>query len=78
MLARPEANEYHEYYGMYTKRVPDGDVLDTLERQRDETFKLLSGVDEDRGGFRYAEGKWSLREVVGHVNDIVCGFLYGT
>ncbi|MCZ6765314.1 MAG: DinB family protein [bacterium] len=76
MLARPAANEYHEYYGLYTKRVPDGDIMDIFERQKRETLELLSGVDEERGGFRYAEGKWSLREVVGHLNDIERVFCY--
>jgi len=76
MLARPEANEYNEYYGVYTKRVPDGDIIDILQRQQKETYELLSGIGAERGSFRYADGKWSLNEVIGHLNDIERVFCY--
>ena len=66
---RPDPTEFAPYYGAYIAEVPDGDILETLERQGRETLHLLAGVPEERGGYRYALGKWSLKEVVGHVND---------
>lgn len=69
-LARPERSEYAEYYGRYIDRVPDGPILDTLARQLEESLRLLAGVSEDRALFRYAPGKWSVKEVVGHVIDM--------
>lgn len=66
---RPGADEYAEYYGRYVARVPDGPIVETLARQLEETMKLLAGVSEERSLHRYAEGKWSLREVLGHLVD---------
>jgi uncharacterized damage-inducible protein DinB len=66
---RPAVDEYHEYYGSYIDLVADGDIVDTLARQFEETRSLLASVAPDREEHRYAEGKWSVREVVGHVLD---------
>ena len=70
MYDRPAPTEYYEYYGMYTDRVPDGDVLETMEREWENTRKLLEGVSEDGESYRYEPGKWSVREVVGHCIDV--------
>lgn len=66
---RPGAGEFAEYYGRYVAKVPDGPIVETLARQLEQTMKLLAGVSEERSLHRYAPGKWSLREVVGHVID---------
>lgn len=68
-LSRPDASEHAEYYGRYVALVPDGDILVTLRDQLGETLALLQRVPADRETYRYADGKWSLREVVGHVVD---------
>ncbi len=68
-LPRPDEGEYADYYQSYMALVPDGEILSTLERQIVETLSVLGGVSEDRETFRYADGKWSLREVVGHLMD---------
>jgi len=67
--ARPAAGEYADYYAVYVRRVPPGPILTILERQLEETLALLRPLDEEQAGFRYAPGKWSIREVVGHVID---------
>ncbi len=66
---RPDRSEYDDFYAGYVGEVADGPILDTLERQGEETRRLLAGVDEARGGYRYAPGKWTLRQVVGHMVD---------
>lgn len=68
-ISRPAPSEYIPYYGTYIQQVPDGDVLELLERQVDETCDLLRRVPASRWRHRYAPGKWSLAEVVGHVID---------
>lgn len=68
-MRRPDPSEYHEYYGRYIDLVPDGDVLDTLASQMEETRALLATVPPELEEYRYAEGKWSVREVVGHLMD---------
>ena len=67
---RPGRDEYAEYYRGYVELAPEGEVLATLERQSEETQALLAEVDERRAERRYAPGKWSLKEVVGHVCDM--------
>jgi hypothetical protein len=73
---RPARDEYAEYYDRYVSRVPDGDVLGTLERQVAETVSRLRAVPVDVEDFRYAEGKWTTKEVVRHVIDVEWVFTY--
>ncbi len=67
---RPQPTEFAEYYGRYIARVPDGDIVATMRSQGAEVIPFLAGVDAKRTTFRYAPGKWSLHEVVGHVVDM--------
>ena len=68
-IARPHSSEYAPYYEKYISRVPDGDIVATLGTQLERTLALIRGIPEDRGDFRYAEGKWSIKELLGHVID---------
>ena len=68
-ISRPEATEYAEYYARYVDRVPPGDLLTHLAVQGEATHALLLGIDESRSTFRYAPGKWSIKQLVGHVTD---------
>ena len=74
--ARPGSDEYAPYYEKYTSLVPEGDVVETLRRQAAETLALLRSVDEEQAGSRYEPGKWSVKEVVGHVIDTERIFAY--
>ena len=74
--ARPKPSEYAPYYERYVSRVPDGDIVRTLESQLEETLALIRGIPEARGDFRYAEGKWSIKELLGHVIDSERVFTY--
>jgi len=74
--ARPETNEYAPYYEKYVSLVPDGDLVETLARQNDDTLALLRTVAEERAGFRYEPGKWSIKQVVGHLIDAERIFAY--
>lgn len=71
----PEPNEYAPYYGKYISLVPEGDILVTLEKQQPATLALLSRPEAD-GDFRYAPGKWSVKESLGHVIDAERVFSY--
>ena len=66
---RPRADEHLPYYGPYIECVPDGSVIDRLRAQGDSTRDLLRAVPEGVANSRYAPGKWSLKEVVGHLID---------
>jgi hypothetical protein len=75
-VARPQPDEYAPYYGRYISLVEGEDILTTLDQQRRQTMMLLSGRDEEDGNFRYAPGKWSAKEVLGHVCDTERIFAY--
>jgi hypothetical protein len=73
----PNATEHPEYHGRYIAQVPQGNILDILQQGLDATLALLGGASA-RADFRYAPGKWSLKEVVGHVIDTERIFAYRT
>lgn len=68
-IERPGSSEYGPYFGEYIARVPDGDVLELLRRQLNETAAMLGKLGDRDADYRYADGKWSIKEVVGHVAD---------
>ena len=66
---RPDPSEYTPFHAEYISAVPDGDILDILRANGNELDALFASVAEERGGYRYADGKWSIREIVGHISD---------
>lgn len=65
----PDQSETAEYYFTYINQVPAGDVRATLETQGRETQAILRAITEDRSHHRYAPDKWTIREVLSHIND---------
>ncbi len=69
-LERPEKNEYAEFYANYVSLVAETDVISALQNQPKDLRKLLSEFSAaEKENFRYAEGKWSVKELVGHIID---------
>jgi uncharacterized damage-inducible protein DinB len=75
-VSRPAADEYNAYYDRYITKVPDGDIVQQLASQVSSTIELLESIPESKGDYRYAEGKWSLKESVLHVIDAERIFAY--
>jgi uncharacterized damage-inducible protein DinB len=75
-MKRPEPTEYAEFYGTYVSKVPGNDVLGVLESQRVQMLQLFAGRSERDGSFRYAPGKWTVKEVLGHITDTERIFTY--
>lgn len=75
-IGRPGPDEYSEYFGRYVSLVPEGDIVAILEQQAGTTAALLASLSEVQGAHRYAPGKWSIKEVVGHVADTERVFSY--
>ncbi|HXE58826.1 MAG TPA: DinB family protein [Gemmatimonadales bacterium] len=75
-IERPEPTEYAPHYGSYIDAVPDGDPLGHLERQLETTHALLAPIPPERARFRYAPGKWSVVQVIGHLIDAERIFAY--
>jgi uncharacterized damage-inducible protein DinB len=66
---RPQPTEFAQYYAGYVESVPDGDLLHTLGDAHRATMEWLRSVPSDRHDHRYAEGKWTVRQVIGHITD---------
>jgi hypothetical protein len=68
-VAKPSLSELNPYYSTYMKYVPEDDLLGALSKQQDVSRHFLEAIPEAKGSFAYADGKWMLKEVVGHVCD---------
>ncbi len=66
---RPTAAEYLPYFDRYISLVPGDRIVPVLAGQSPRLRDRLAPLSEERAGFRYAPGKWSVREVVGHLID---------
>lgn len=75
-LQRPEAGEYPEYYARYVQRVPDGDLIEILARNADATLAAVRAQPPEKADFAYAPGKWTVKEVIGHLCDAERVFAY--
>jgi hypothetical protein len=69
MNQRPSEEEYAGDFGEYIRLVPEGSIIDILLAQEKKMTELLASLTESQGAYRYAEGKWTLKEVVGHIAD---------
>jgi hypothetical protein len=77
MPRRPDPTEYAPYYETYIRLVQDeGDLAELLARQLDETLAVYRDITAERAAFRYAPGKWSMKQVIGHVVDAERVFQY--
>lgn len=68
-MNRPEKNEYAEFYAGYVALVEETDIIRALQNQPNELRDLLAGVSPEKEDYRYAENKWSIREMLGHIID---------
>src|SRR5260370_39553117 len=68
-MNHPAESEYAPYYQSYIGQVGESEILPVLRSQLDDLDLLLGRVTPERETYRYAEGKWSIREIAGHLID---------
>lgn len=74
---RPGAGEVPQSYAGYVGKIRDGeDVMAVLADQLGEVTARFGRIPESRGGFRYAPGKWSIKQVLLHLSDVERVFVY--
>ncbi|MGE5235236.1 MAG: DinB family protein [Acidobacteriota bacterium] len=76
ITGRPESTEYAPHYEAYVSKVPAGDVLAFLAGQASVVSATFAGMPGARAAHRYADDKWSVREVLGHIIDAERVFAY--
>lgn len=69
MDIKPAIGDYPAYYANYINLVEEGSVQEILLIQLEEMTALISHVNEEQANYRYAQGKWTLKEVIGHITD---------
>jgi len=75
-MQRPASTEYHPNYRKYFDLVKPGTFPETLQRNTTETVRLFEGIPDDKHNYRYAEGKWTIKEVLQHIIDTERVFSY--
>jgi uncharacterized damage-inducible protein DinB len=75
-MQRPDANEYHPNYQKYFDLIPIGDYMDMLEQNTIETVAFFETIPPKKHAYRYAEGKWTIKEVLMHIIDTERVFAY--
>ena len=76
MNNKPKPDEYSPFYANYISLVGDEPILDILEQLKESTYSFLTGIDPFKADYAYAEGKWTLKEVLGHMIDAERTFAY--
>lgn len=76
MIGLPARNEAASYYYKYIDRIPSGDIMRVLETQLQELPLFFRNISEQKSLHRYAPEKWSIRQVLSHINDSERVFLF--
>ncbi|QJD94899.1 DinB family protein [Mucilaginibacter robiniae] len=78
MINQPQPDEYAPFYANYISLASQGNTIETLTRLKDSTYNFFISLPAGKGDFAYAEGKWTIKEVLGHLIDSERIFAYRT
>ena len=76
MISRPQTHEYSAFAATYVSMVGDGPILEILESLKESTYDFFIRIDPAKADFAYAEGKWTVKQVAGHLADTERVFAY--
>lgn len=68
-MQKPNVTEYAPYHQRYIDLITTDDIFSFFKQQTEEIVALCSNLSEDQVSFRYAEGKWTIKEVLAHIVD---------
>ncbi len=68
-IGKPASDEYAPYYETYVSKVAGDDPVAALRLLRNSTNEVFSRLDAKKAAHRYAPGKWTVQEVIGHITD---------
>lgn len=68
-MSKPSAASYPAYFKRYVDQVPEEDLSTAFKNQSPVIRQFLSTIDEERSAYAYAEGKWTLKELLQHIID---------
>lgn len=73
---RPSKGDYNDYYQQYIDEIKGDDIFRILIEQNLESQNVLNSFSESKGNYKYAEGKWTVKQVIGHLMDVERIFAY--
>jgi uncharacterized damage-inducible protein DinB len=76
MINRPQPDEYSAYAARYVDMVGNGSILEILEHQQQNTFNFFTRMDPGKAIYAYADAKWTIKQVLGHMADTERIFCY--
>lgn len=68
-MQRPEAEEHNPYFSRYISLVPEGNYMELLRENTNVIFSFFKQIPEEKHNYRYAEGKWSIKDILMHITD---------
>jgi uncharacterized damage-inducible protein DinB len=68
-MPRPSQTDYPVYYEAYISKIQADNILEILQQQKEAVKELLTSLPVEKENYRYAEGKWSVKELLGHIID---------
>lgn len=75
-MPRPQPNDYAAYYTTYISKVEGDNVKDIIRTYSEPLLQFYSSLPEDKADYKYAEGKWSVKELLLHIIDAERIFSY--
>ncbi|MEX0844769.1 MAG: DinB family protein [Balneolaceae bacterium] len=72
----PSSSEYAHYYSDYVSNVPKKNIIETLNAQMHELYTFINSIPGDKAFFAYKEGKWTVKQVIGHMIETERVFAY--
>jgi uncharacterized damage-inducible protein DinB len=76
MIKRPQPDEYSALPARYVDLVVNGPILEILEYQQQSTYNFFVRMDPGKAAYAYADGKWTVKQVLGHMADSERVFAY--
>ncbi len=76
LITKPEPTEFASYYGKYINQVEGNDLLDALEENAKSFSAFIKTISVEKLDYRYAEGKWTIKEIIVHLADAERIFAY--
>lgn len=70
MIKRPEQTDYPAFYETYVRLIDADGVLILLETQAQDFYAFIKKIEDEKANFRYAEKKWTVKEVIGHMIEV--------
>lgn len=76
IISKPNIDSVPAYFRYYIEKAPGNDLLFELEKSKTSLVNLIKKIPEDKGNYRYADKKWSIKEVIRHIIDTERIFTY--